>query len=95
MKAECPHCGKEISIKVGAADDLPPNGIKVRPAVRLSVIEKAIVEHGIMKRAPSRQTLIRMIERGDFDGRMIGGSWAVYEDSFWQWAGQDSVPLAA
>ncbi|MFZ1699971.1 MAG: hypothetical protein WBO10_07915 [Pyrinomonadaceae bacterium] len=86
----CPNCQHEFESIVS---DLP-EGFTPRPALSLAEIERLIGEHRLMT-VPSRQTLIRMIQRGVFEARLFDGlGWHIYEDSFWTWAGH-SPPLAA
>lgn len=75
--------------------ELPPQGITIRPRLRLSEVERLIKKHRIVVPCPSRQTLIRMCEDGTYDSKLVRGGWEVYEDSFWSWATVDELELAA
>ena len=72
-----------------------PLGINIRPRLRLSEVERLIKRHRIVMPCPSRQTLIRMCEDGTYDAKLVRGFWEVFEDSFWNWANAEEVPLAA
>lgn len=61
---------------------------KIRTKLRLGEVERLIKVNRIIVPAPSRQTLIKMCERGDLE--TVGNSatplgWLVYEDAFWNW----------
>lgn len=99
MKANvsCPHCGELVEIEITAVVR-SSSGMRmpaVRPKLRLSEVERLIASSGMMQRSPSRQTLIRMINRGDLDGELSRLGWMVYADSFWRWAGVEAQRQAA
>ena len=59
-----------------------------RPILRLSEIERLIRKHRIIVPPPSRRSLMRLCEDGEFETvgdkpKTIG--WLVYEDSFLKW----------
>ncbi|MBD0370309.1 MAG: hypothetical protein ICV60_05700 [Pyrinomonadaceae bacterium] len=60
-------------------------GFEIRPALRLGYIEQIIKEKHILKPAPSRQSLIKMIRKGELEGKLVRNMWIVYEDSFQAW----------
>jgi len=66
-----------------------PFGVHIRPRYRLSEVERLIKKHRIIVPCPSRNTLIRMLEDGTFEGEFVRSVWFVFEDSFWSWAGCD------
>jgi|GEM_PF-1923665 len=75
-----------------------PFGFSPRTRMKLSEVERLIKKYRIVVPCPSRQTLIRMCEAGEFEtvGEDPGPSgWMVYEDSFWKWAGWQPEKLAA
>lgn len=99
MSLRCPNCRIEFEPDEGATQELPadglPEGFSVRPMLRLAEVEKLITESGFLKCPPSRQTLIRMIDRNEFEGKLTNFGWIIYEDSFWKWAGFEGEQIAA
>jgi hypothetical protein len=60
-------------------------GFTVRPALRLAQIELILKATRVVSPVPSRVTLIKLIDDGTLEGRMVGRVWVVYEDSFHKW----------
>lgn len=56
-----------------------------RPLLRLQEVERIIRASRILVPAPSRPTLIKLIEEGCLEGKRLSFGWAVYEDSFVKW----------
>ena len=105
MKTECPHCQHEIEIELSIANQAPvadviadavPDRVRIRPGLRLSEVERQIKASGFLSKPPARQTLINMIQRGEFEGRLMSIGWIVYEDSLHRWLRKfEDVPVAA
>ncbi len=96
MKQLCPHCHAEIDINLTIPEDAHspvamiesdtlPENVRIRPALRMAEVERVIVASGALRKSPSRQTLIRMIERRELDGKLMRFGWVVYEDSLESW----------
>lgn len=60
-------------------------GFEIRPALRLSEVEKILRRLRVITPVPSRPTLIALIEDGTFEGRKLSHGWVVYEDSLKAW----------
>jgi len=61
---------------------------EVRPALRLSEIERLMKKHRIIVPPLSRRVLTKMCEEGIFEtagNKPTTLGWLVYEDSFWNW----------
>jgi hypothetical protein len=58
---------------------------EVRPALRLSAIEKVLKTTRVIVPCPSRPTLIKLIESGKLKGRKQGNAYLVDELSFHAW----------
>ena len=75
-----------------------PLGYMPRTKLSLAEVERLIKKYRIVVPCPSRQTLIRMCEDGTLDtppGEKRRSFWTVYEDSFWLWANDGQMDLAA
>jgi hypothetical protein len=60
-------------------------GFKTEPCLRLQRIEEILRQQRIFDPAPSRPTLIKLIEDGTLEGLLTSVGYVVYEYSFKAW----------